>query len=226
MNSFDNIYKRILFVANVQTQMELAHVLDISQSSISDAKRRQSIPSDWLIKLYDKFRVNPDWLREKKEPIFMRSLPELGKQSKNILQEDTENLGFIAPVFSTKCKLDNDKLVFSTIEETILPKTLQKTSDLVFAYNASGMEPVLPKFCLLGVNTKKDEYSQIPLISGEIYALHTEAEGVIFRRLIQDMESGNYILYFEDSRFQPSKISLESIRQKLIGKLAWVLHKF
>lgn len=226
MNSFNDIYKRILHVANVQTQMELAHILDISQSSISDAKRRQSIPSDWLIKLYDKFRVNPDWLREKKEPVYMRSLPELGKTHKNILQEDTENLGFIAPVFSTKCKLDNGKLFFTTIEETILPKTLQKNSDLVFAYNATGMEPVLPKFCLLGVNTKKDENNHIPMISGEIYALHTDPEGIIFRRLIQDMSTEDYMLYFEDTRFQPSRISLDNIRKRLIGKLSWVLHKF
>ena len=66
MGTFDEIYKRILFASNCQTQMDLASVLEISQSSISDAKRRQSIPSDWLIKLYDKFGVNPDWLRIKK----------------------------------------------------------------------------------------------------------------------------------------------------------------
>ena len=65
MGTFDEIYKRILFASNCQTQMDLASVLEISQSSISDAKRRQSIPSDWLIKLYDKFGVNPDWLRDK-----------------------------------------------------------------------------------------------------------------------------------------------------------------
>ena len=226
MDSFDDIYKRILFVSNSQTQVELANVLEISQSSISDAKRRQSIPSDWLVKLYDKFGVNPDWLRHKREPILMRSLPELGKHSMMSLQEDTQALGFIAPVFETKCTLKDGKLYFVTIEETILPRTLQKNSDLVFSYNATGMEPVLSKPCLLGVSTKKDSSNDIPIISGEIYALHTAAEGIIFRRLIQDTEDEMYILCFEQNKFPSSKISLESLREKLIGKLSWVLHKF
>ncbi len=124
MDSFDNIYKRILYVSNSETQMDLANILNISQSSISDAKRRQSIPSDWIVKLYDKFGANPDWLRFKREPIYMRSLPELGKNSGSTLHEDTENLGFIAPVFQTKCELNAGKIIFSTESETILPKRL------------------------------------------------------------------------------------------------------
>lgn len=43
--------------------MQLAEVLDVRQSSISDAKRRQSIPSDWLVKLFEKKRINPEWIR-------------------------------------------------------------------------------------------------------------------------------------------------------------------
>ena len=226
MDSFADIYKRILFVSNSQTQMELAKVLEISQSSISDAKRRQSIPSDWLVKLYDKFGVNPDWLRHQKEPMYMRSLPELGKHSMSTLQEDTQSLGFIAPVFDTHCTLQGDKLHFTTIEETILPRTLQKNSNLVFAYNAAGMEPILSKPCLLGVSTTKDANNNIPIISGEIYALHTMAEGIIFRRLIQDTDDEMYLICFEGNKFPHSKMNLESLREKLIGKLSWVLHKF
>jgi len=226
MDSFNDIYRRILSVSNSQTQMELAAVLEISQSSISDAKRRQSIPSDWLVKLYDKFGVNPDWLRYNKEPILMRSLPELGKHNISTLQEDTQALGFIAPVFDTHCTLQEKKIHFKTIEETILPRTLQKSSNLVFLYNATGMEPVLSKPCLLGVSTKKDASNNVPIISGEIYALHTAAEGIIFRRLIQDTEDEMYLLCFEQTKFPTGKISLENLRDKLIGKLSWVLHKY
>ena len=63
VNTFEVIYARILSVTNCITQMELATILEISQSSISDAKRRGSIPDAWLIILFDKFRLNPDYLR-------------------------------------------------------------------------------------------------------------------------------------------------------------------
>ena len=61
--SFEAQYKRILEIAECKTQVELADFLGIRQSSISDAKRRGSIPPDWLIKLFEKKQANPEWIR-------------------------------------------------------------------------------------------------------------------------------------------------------------------
>lgn len=61
--SFDAQYKRVFEAAECRTQIELADLLSIRQSSISDAKRRRTIPSDWLIKLFEKKRINPEWIR-------------------------------------------------------------------------------------------------------------------------------------------------------------------
>lgn len=33
-----------------------------TQSSVSDAKRRQSIPAEWRVKLFEKKRINPEWI--------------------------------------------------------------------------------------------------------------------------------------------------------------------
>lgn len=45
------------------TQVRLAEVLGIRQSSISDAKRRNSIPSDWFLKALEVSGVDPNWVR-------------------------------------------------------------------------------------------------------------------------------------------------------------------
>jgi len=55
-------YGRILEATGCRTQQELAAVLDVRQSSVSDAKRRGSVPPDWLIKLLKKKRINPEWV--------------------------------------------------------------------------------------------------------------------------------------------------------------------
>ncbi|NDV27271.1 bacteriophage CI repressor [Desulfovibrio sp. JC010] len=52
----------LIFDAKV-TQVKLAEVLGIRQSSISDAKRRNSIPSDWLLKALEVAGVDPNWIR-------------------------------------------------------------------------------------------------------------------------------------------------------------------
>ena len=62
-SDFESQFRRVFEAASCRTQMELATFLEIRQSSISDAKRRRSIPSEWLIKLFDKKHTNPDWIR-------------------------------------------------------------------------------------------------------------------------------------------------------------------
>lgn len=60
---FDSQFARIFKAAECRTQLELAEFLNIKQSSVSDAKRRQTVPSEWLVKLFEKKRINPEWLR-------------------------------------------------------------------------------------------------------------------------------------------------------------------
>lgn len=61
-SDFESQYRRIFEAAECRTQVELAELLGIKQSSISDAKHRKNIPSDWRVKLFEKTRVNPEWI--------------------------------------------------------------------------------------------------------------------------------------------------------------------
>lgn len=61
--NFDEALERIREITGARTQVELAVVLNIRQSSISDAKRRGSLPDAWLITLFDKHNANPTWIR-------------------------------------------------------------------------------------------------------------------------------------------------------------------
>ena len=54
--------QRFFEAAGCRTQVELAKFLGLKQSSISDAKKRGSIPSDWLMTLLRLKRVNPEWV--------------------------------------------------------------------------------------------------------------------------------------------------------------------
>ncbi|MBG3875564.1 bacteriophage CI repressor [Desulfovibrio oxamicus] len=60
--NFDDAYARIREALGIRTQVQLAEVLCIRQSSISDAKRRGSIPSDWLLTLGLDHGLHPVWV--------------------------------------------------------------------------------------------------------------------------------------------------------------------
>lgn len=70
---FKEIVTRMNAVTHTRTQTELATWLEIKQSSISDAKRRKSIPSKWYLTLFEKMGVNPDWLKKGTGPIYVRA---------------------------------------------------------------------------------------------------------------------------------------------------------
>lgn len=61
--SIESQYKRIFEAAECSTQVQLAEVLEVRQSSVSDVKRRKAVPAEWLLKLFEKKRINPEWVR-------------------------------------------------------------------------------------------------------------------------------------------------------------------
>lgn len=54
--------ERVFEVAERRTQTDLADLLGIKQSSISDAKKRNVIPAEWLVKLLRLKGINPEWI--------------------------------------------------------------------------------------------------------------------------------------------------------------------
>ena len=73
---YEETMARIKTVSRTQTQTELAKLLEVSQSSVAEAKRRQSIPADCYLKLFEKLGVNPDWLKKGNGPVYLRTEAE------------------------------------------------------------------------------------------------------------------------------------------------------
>lgn len=58
----ENAFARLFLAAECSTQAELAVLLGIRQSSISDAKKKNTIPAKWLVTLLRLKGVNPEWI--------------------------------------------------------------------------------------------------------------------------------------------------------------------
>ena len=58
----DAQFARIFEAVGCRTQVELAHFLEIRQSSVSYAKKRGSIPAEWLLKLLLGKGIHPAWI--------------------------------------------------------------------------------------------------------------------------------------------------------------------
>lgn len=68
-------FSRILAATGCRTQMELANLLGIRQSSVSEVLRRNRIPPRWLVKL-QRLGVNIDWITVGRGPQYLPRLEE------------------------------------------------------------------------------------------------------------------------------------------------------
>ena len=68
---FQDAYERILQSTGLRTQTDVAALLGIKQSSISEAKRRGRIPNPWLMTLFSKKGLNPTWVRTGQGPQYV-----------------------------------------------------------------------------------------------------------------------------------------------------------
>lgn len=127
--SFQEIYERICLVTGEHTQALIAEVLGIRQSSISDAKRRNTVPDSWILTLWEKFNASPSFLLYGKGRAFCaepEENPLLGV-SEGTLKEKSPFFHLCdVPVFqvSHRRPLGTLPLVFSKDDdfEKILPK--------------------------------------------------------------------------------------------------------
>lgn len=81
-----NAFSRVLEVSGCRTQVELADMLGIKQSSISDAKKRNAVPAEWLIKLLRLKGINPEWVLTGESPKYLGPLDGETRQYIRIIE--------------------------------------------------------------------------------------------------------------------------------------------
>lgn len=226
MTFFQEVYDRIRSATNARTQTELAAVLEIRQSSISDAKRRNSIPSDWYMKLFEKFGLNPDWLKSGTGPMFLR-VDNVYTPAGNALHEeaapygaDPKAVSMLVDVYSTQCPYEEGHPLpaLATLGRIALPQTYAGAGIRVFLMESDAFAPLIRRGAYAGVDT-----SRTHPISGEIYAIYVPHEGVALKRLFFDSEQDRFLLRTEQAGYPGGVLLPQECADRIIGRLDWVL---
>jgi phage repressor protein C with HTH and peptisase S24 domain len=63
-SQFQAFMRRLAQAAGIDSQSELASVLELNRSAVSRAKSRDRVPEQWIAKLCALFSLDPDWLRD------------------------------------------------------------------------------------------------------------------------------------------------------------------
>lgn len=230
MNSFDDILERIKKATGARTQVELANILGIRQSSISDAKRRNSVPADWYLKLYRTHGLNPDWLSDAIEPMYLKpgmvevqpSAKPQGVREPGAPYGQTLSRCRVVSVASMVGAAGDDGWQPDHIGQLAIPEAFYRSSLLVVQMDGAGMEPIIRRKGFVGIDTELKR-----VISGEIYAVHLDQEGLVLKRVFYDPEAQRFILRSESADYPEQHVPFtDENRDKLIiGRVVWVLQE-
>ena len=228
MLSFQETYERICEVTGARTQVELANLLAIRQSSISDAKRRNSIPADWYMKLFEKLGINPNWLKYGIGSRYLNSQSAADTPAAdNVLNEAGAVFGnpqarsFVKTVYGMACPAGTDTDLSNLSVEGHIPLLPSYTGKniLVFLVDSEAFAPTVFKGAHVGIDT-----AQRNPVSGGLYAMHMPYGGITLRRLYLDINKGGFILRVDSQKYPETFLTAAQCRERLLGKVVWVMH--
>jgi len=222
-SKFDEILDRIKRSTGVRTQVELAAILGIRQSSISDAKRRDSVPADWYLKLFRSHGLNPDWLAEGVEPMFLK--PGLAEAAR------TSGVAEASPAYgrsSSRAKVVNVSSMTGESDDSAwkpdvsgqlaVPETMVKPAIVVVHVDGSAMEPAIRRGAYVGIDT-----DQKRVLSGEIYGLFLPHEGLVLKRVFVDVDQARLVLRSENPSHPEQFLAAEKREEAVVGRAVWIM---
>ena len=230
MASFMEAYQRIQFATNTRTQIELANILEIRQSSISDAKRRNSVPADWYMKLFEKFGLSPDWMRHGSGPMYLRTeqgympqeLPAAGVFEEPAHYSDPAARSAIVTVYSMHYQPDGTGCIpdLGAVGKLALPSSFVGPDMLVLRMNAPNMAPSMQRGAYFGVNT-----TDARPLSGSVFVLRDVHEGLLVRRIFLDSDRGCYLLRSDAEGYPVSTVPAGELAGRIMGRVSWVMQE-
>lgn len=210
---FESFFERLCSVTEIGNQSELANVLNLGRAAVSLSKKKNSVPSRWIMTLSSLYDLNPMWLETG------RGEPRLGSSSDD--SEYVEIPKVIARLsagggsFESNSEIEN---YYSFRKEWINAKGNPRDMVLMQVVGNS-MEPEIREGDMVLIDQSKSD-----VLSGGIYAVGVE-ETVMVKRL--ERLPGTLVLHSDNTDYSPVRLAGdELLNLRVIGKVLWASREY
>jgi phage repressor protein C with HTH and peptisase S24 domain len=209
-SQFEAFLKRISETTGIGSQAELAEVLDINRSAISQARKKDAIPSKWLLRLFRIYGLNPDWAETGNGQPFLSRPPE-----------NAVDFVRIPKVTARLCagngsfEVGSDIQGFFSFQESWLRGKGTAGSMVLMDIFGNSMAPEMKDG-----DTVLIDQSQINILSGAIYAVGVE-DTIMVKRV--EKHPNALVLLSENKGYAPIYLKdQEATGIRMIGKVIWI----
>ncbi len=208
--SFHSFYQRLFSEGIIASQKELASLLGVKGSAISQAKKRKVIPRAWITEISEKMNLTPKWIKT-------------GNGEKYFDKPDNSNHSFeIVPKVKTRLSagdgsFDVDQKIseYYSFQKLWLRKKGHPKNMVLMDIVGNSMEPELKDGDTVLVDRAKNE-----ILAGAIYAVGVE-DTVLIKRV--EKLPDKLVLISDNEKYPPTYITGDDInRVRVLGKIIWI----
>jgi len=209
---FDTFYKRVSEALDIRSQLELAAILRLNRSAISQAKKKGVIPDKWILNLFKHHGVNPAWIETGEGQMFFN------KSEKGAIEPEYK---VVRKVKARLCAGGGSFEVDPEISDSYLfqgewlRRKGQPDKMVLMDIFGNSMEPELKNG-----DTVLIDCSQKDILAGLLYAVGID-DTIMIKRI--EKHPGKLLLRSDNKDYAPIIIGAEDMNNvRIIGKLIWV----
>lgn len=208
-NVIDNLLRRILDVTGIATQSELAQVLEINRSAITHARNNNRIPDKWILKLYRKYKLNPEWV----ESGIGRTFLDRSSES-DIEFEQIPRVNAVLSAGGGSFEIDETVDEYVSFSAKWLASKGAVRSMVVMSVSGDSMEPEIRAGDTVLIDRGQDE-----VINRKIYAVGIE-DTIFIKRV--EKHPGKLVLCSDNRAYAPIYVGNDDIdKVRIIGRVLW-----
>jgi len=210
--NFKPFFKRISEATGIYSQSQLASILNVNRSAITQAKRNDSIPAKWILQLSREFGLNPDWIEH---GIGQKSLWEDKGTAFEQVPKVKARLSAGGGSFEVGDEIEG---LYSFQRDWLRNRGASENMVLMDIFGNS-MEPELKDG-----DTVLVDQSQKAILAGAIYAVGID-DTVMVKRL--EKHPNKLVLRSDNEAYSPIFLQgdeTETVR--IIGKVIWTCREF
>ena len=74
--NFNQVIQRVFEATGIESQTELARILQVNRSAVTQARKKGSVPDRWLLLLFREYGLSPEWLETGVGRVFLKQSPK------------------------------------------------------------------------------------------------------------------------------------------------------
>jgi phage repressor protein C with HTH and peptisase S24 domain len=209
---FDIFIQRSFEALQISSQNKLAILLGINRAGITQAKKKGTVPAKWILKLYRKYGINPDWIETGRGKMFIAE-----RDGSDIIPEYKSVPHVIARLCAGNGSFEVDENVsdYWMFRTDWLKRKGSPAHMILIDIYGNSMEPELKDGDTVLIDTSRND-----ILAGSIYAVGID-DTILVKRI--EKHPGKLVLISDNKHYEPVYLSQDEMNSvRIIGKVAWI----